>query len=92
MRKGKGHALNGLLDLAAVTATGAMLRRAPLSGIARMAAMPLVLRLVRNRAVRNVALGLAAIGLAATLLSGDHDRSEPEEDWGESDDGYTGEA
>ena len=83
MRKRNGRALNGLLDLAAVTATGAMLRRAPLPGLARMAAMPFVLRLVRNRAVRNVALGLAAIGLAATLLAGDDDRTEVEDDWNE---------
>ena len=81
MRKRNGRALNGLLDLAAVTATGAMLRRAPFPGIARMAAMPFVLRLVRNRAVRNVALGLAAIGLAATLLSGERGRHEPEDGW-----------
>ena len=81
MRKRNGRALNGLLDLAAATATGAVLRRAPLPGVARMAAMPFVLRLVRNRTVRNVALGLAAIGLAATLLSGDHDPVEPDDDW-----------
>lgn len=87
MRKSKGRVFNRVLDLAAVTAAGSMLQRAPLPGFTRMAAVPLALRLLRNRGVRNVALGLAAIALAATMLSGDSalsgdpEQFETEDDW-----------
>lgn len=79
MRRPAGHALNGLLDVVAVAATGAFLQRAPLPGIARFAATPVLLRLVRNRGVRNIALAIAGIGVLAALLS---DRADPDpEEW-----------
>ena len=82
MRKPKGRALDGLLQLATVTATGAVLKRIPMPGVARLAATPVLFRLARNRRVRNAALVLAAIGLVVTMLS---DRSGTADDeWTEA--------
>ena len=82
MRRPKGRALDGLLKLATVTATGALLGRIPMPGLARIAVTPLLFRLARNPRVRTVALGLAAIGLVATMLSDRPDAAD--EEWGEA--------
>jgi hypothetical protein len=82
MRKPQGRALDGLLQLATVTAAGALMKRIPMPGVARLAATPLVFRLARNRRVRNAALALAAIGLVVTLLSDRPDAAD--EEWAEA--------
>ena len=82
MRKRSRGTLDRILEFSTVAATGAALRKAPIPGIARFAATPLILRIARNRRARNILLGLAAVGLVATLLSDYSGRDEPEE-WDE---------
>jgi hypothetical protein len=81
MRKRRGG-FDRVLEYSAVAAAEAALGRAALPGIARFAATPVLLRIVRNRKARNVLLGLAAAGLVLSLLS-DWSGRDDEEEWDE---------
>ena len=81
MRKRRGG-FDRILDYSAVAAAEAALGRAALPGIARFAATPLLLRIVRNRKARNILLALAAAGVVVSLLS-DSAGNDGQEEWDE---------